>query len=174
MGKIVQVSETERKYVTETFSKEDLWDREFLIYQWYDKDDPEYKIKCIFDLTKLTSKWVSVKKNRISNETSKKTVTYFCDDEINPKSFLGWPFVCKRRSLKGDISIDFFIRSNNHCRYLIENEGDDAQLQEVIRTHNIGLKDVTDDVSYRNTNLTTEFLPKDLDGLLLMLSVICK
>lgn len=172
MGKVVQVKESERKYTIDFFSKEIPWEREFLIYQWYDKNSPEYKIKCIFDLLKLTTKWVTVKKERISNEVSQKTVTYLNEGEIDLVSLVGWNFVSKRRSLIGEISVDSFIRSNGACRYLLENEGNENDLLELMEKEGLKLKEVTDNPMFRNTNMTTEFTMSDYQELIHILQII--
>lgn len=172
MGKIVKLSETERKYLLQSFSKDSLWDREFIIYQWYDSSEKEKKTKLIIDLPNLTLKWVKVIKHRLSNAESKKTVEYLNAKEICIEELLGEQFICKRRFLKGKISIDYFVRSNDRCQYLLEDEGDESLLDDFISLYNVTLKEVTDDVSYRNTNMTTEFTSKDMEQLLFLLNVL--
>lgn len=172
MGKIVSVSETERKYLVKSFTKDSLWDREFIIYQWYDRIEKEKKTKLIIDLPKLTTKWVRVTKKRLSNAESQKTVEYLNSKDIDMKELLGEPFVCKRRFLKGKISIDYFIRSNGVCDYLLEDEGDEAMLQDFVSSYNAFLTDVTDDISYRNTNMTTSFLEEDKKQLEFLLNAL--
>ena len=174
MGKVINVSESERKYRVETFTKESLWDREFIIYQWYDNDEKERKTKLIIDLLSLTSKWVRVTKYRLSNSESKKTVEYLKSEDVDLDKLVGEMFVCKRRSLKGKISIDNFVRSNNFCQYLLEDESDSSQILSFAEENGLRLVDVTDDVSYRNTNMTTPFTKEDKMELLFLLKVISK
>lgn len=172
MGKIVCVSETERKYLVKSFTKDSLWDREFIIYQWYDRVENEKKTKLIIDLPRLTTKWVRVTKKRLSNAESQKTVEYLNSKDIDLNELLGEPFVCKRRFLKGKISMDYFIRSNGACDYLLEDEGDEVMLNEFVSSHNAYLTDVTDDISYRNTNMITSFLEEDKKQLEFLLNVL--
>ncbi|MCK8622334.1 hypothetical protein [Prevotella sp. E13-27] len=172
MGKIVSVSETERKYLVKSFTKDSLWDREFIIYQWYDKKEKEKKTKLIIDIPNLTTKWVRVTKKRLSNAESQKTVEYLNSKDIDLKKLLGEPFVCKRRFLKGKISIDYFIRSNGACDYLLEDEGDEAMLKAFVSSCNASLTDVTDDISYRNTNMTTPFSEEDKKQLEFLLNTL--
>ena len=157
MDKIVNVKESERKYRVSAFAKDSLWDREFIIYQWYDEKEKERKTKLIIDLLSLTSKWVRVTKKRLSNSDSTKTVEYLSSSEVDIDKFVGEKFVCKRRSLKGKISIDHFVRSNGSCRFLLEDEGDPSLTDNFARENNMIIEDVTDDINYRNTNMTTVF-----------------
>lgn len=172
MGKIVNVSEIERKYLVKSFTKDSMWDREFIIYQWYDKNEKEKKTKLIIDIPHLTIKWVIVTKHRLSNAESRKTVEYLNSKDIDLKDLLGEQFVCKRRFLKGKICIDYFIRSNGACDYLLEDEGDEAMLKEFVSSCNASLIDVTDDISYRNTNMTTSFLEEDKKHLEFLLNAL--
>lgn len=172
MGKVVNVSETERKYLVKSFIKDSLWDREFIIYQWYDKTEKEKKTKLIIDLSSLTAKWVRVTKKRMSNTESQKKVEYLNLKDVNLNELVGERFVCKRRALKGKISIDYFIRSNEICKYLLEDEGDVQSLNDFISAYKVELIEVTNDVSYRNTNMTTKFTAKDKEQLLFLLNII--
>ena len=172
MGKIVGVTEKERKFLVKSFTKDSIWDREFIIYQWYDRTEKEKKTKLIIDLPNLTIKWVRVTKHRLSNTESKKIVEYLNVNEIILDELLGEQFVCKRRFLKGKVSIDYFIRSNGICQYLLENEGDESILDDFILSYSVSLQEVTDDVSYRNTNMTTTFTIEDKKQLLFLLEIL--
>ena len=172
MGKVVKVSESEKKYKLDKFQKDSLWDREFIIYQWYDSVEKEKKTKLIIDLLSQTIKWVRVTKKRISNSESQKTVEYLSTGDVSIDDLVGQQFVCKRRSLKGEISIDYFVRSNGLCQYLIENEGESDMLDAFINVHNLSLEDVTDDYRYRNTNMTSVFSLQDRDHLKFLLSIL--
>lgn len=172
MGKIVNVTESERKYWIEAFAKDSLWDREFIIYQWYDNKGEERKTKLIIDLLSLTCKWVRVTKTRLSNSDSTKTVEYLTSSEVDIDKLVGEMFVCKRRSLKGKISIDYFVRSNGYCDYLLEDEGDSTLIESFAKDSSIEIKDVTDDVCYRNTNMTTVFTAEDKSHLLFLLNIL--
>lgn len=172
MGKIVNVSESERKYLVRSFSKDSLWDREFIIYQWYDKIETERKIKLIIDLHSLTVKWVRVTKYRISTVESNKTIEYLSSEDVDLNELIGEQFVCKRRAVKGKISIDRFIRSKGNCHYLLEDEGDSQILEDFVASNNIILEDVTADVSFRNTNMTTSFTEDDKKQLVFLLDVL--
>lgn len=172
MGKIVNVAESERKYLVRSFSKDSMWDKEFIVYQWYDKNEKEKKTKLIIDLKTLSTKWVRVTKNRISNAESKKKVEYLDSNDINLNQFVGEQFVCKRRSIKGKISIDRFIRSNGICEYLLEDEGESQISEDFIISYGLMLEEVTDDISYRNTNMTTSFTNSDKNQLLFLIDAL--
>jgi hypothetical protein len=172
MGKVVNVTESERKYRVTAFAKDNLWDREFIIYQWYDKKEKERKTKLIIDLLSLTSKWVRVTKKRSSNSDSTKMVEYLTSSEVDIDKLVGEMFVCKRRSLKGKISIDHFVRSNGTCDFLMEDEGDSLYTDTFAKENGMIIDDVTDDVNYRNTNMTTVFTMADKNNLLYLLNIL--
>lgn len=172
MGKVVNVVESERKYKLDHFHKDSVWDREFIIYQWYDSVEKEKKTKLIIDLQSQTIKWVRVTKNRLSNSDSQKLVEYLSGSDISLDDMIGQQFVCKRRSLKGKISIDYFVRSNEICHYLIEDEGDYNTFASLFKEDNLLIEDVTDDTRYRNTNMTTMFSEEDRDNLFFLLSIL--
>lgn len=171
MGKVVNVAESERKYKLNHFHKDSVWDREFIIYQWYDSVEKEKKTKLIIDLQSQTLKWVRVTKKRLSNSESQKKVEYLSEKDISTNELIGQQFVCKRRSLKGKISVDYFVRSNEICRYLIEDEGDNV-IDSLFKEENISIEDVTDDARYRNTNMTTIFSEEDRDNLRFLMSIL--
>lgn len=172
MGKVVNVTESERKYLLGTFAKDSLWDREFIIYQWYDSKEKERKTKLIIDLLSLTKKWVRVTKKRKSNSESIKTVEYLSSSEVDIDKLVGEMFVCKRRSLKGKISIDYFVRSNGLCDYLLEDEGDPSLIEAFAIDNSMILEDVTDNICYRNTNMTTVFTEEDKRQMIFLLKTL--
>jgi len=174
MGQIVNVLESERKYILQEFHKDSLWDREFIIYQWYDCVEKEKKTKLIVDLLNLTVKWVRVTKYRLNNSDSEKRVEYLSANDVDFSKLVGSDFVCKRRSLKGKISIDTFYCSNNICKYLIENEDDSSNLGEILEFQGLDLRDVTDDIRFRNTNMTATFTEVDKNNLLFLLQLLHK
>lgn len=174
MGQIVNVSESERKYKLDFFQKDSLWDREFIIYQWYDFVEKEKKTKLIIDLLNLTAKWVRVTKCRLNNSDSKKKIEYLSSDDIDLSKLVGSAFVCKRRSLKGKISIDTFYRSNNICKYLVENEDNPSILESIPEFQDLVLRDVTEDTRFRNTNMTTTFTEVDKNNLLFLVQLLKK
>ena len=108
----------------------------------------------------------------MSNTESQKKVEYLNLKDVNLNELVGERFVCKRRALKGKISIDYFIRSNEICKYLLEDEGDVQSLNDFISAYKVELIEVTNDVSYRNTNMTTKFTAKDKEQLLFLLNII--
>lgn len=166
--------ETERKYILAQFQKTETWTREFVIYQWYDEDNPERKLKILFDLVNLYQRWVVVTKERLSNSHSNKKIEYLTPKDIDLTNLIGKPFVMKRRSVLKDICVDEFIRSNGICQYMLEDEGERATLDEIVNAMELSLTDVTDDVRYRNTNMTTIFTDEDLSMLNLLIQIIRK
>ncbi len=154
--KEVQLKEKELKYTVEVNNKNFAWDREFIIYQWYDnsKDNYESKFKLIIDLQQLTQKFVKVEKNRTSTTTSDKKVTYLELDDFLNLNFMNLPFVMKRRSIKGNVHLDRFIHANYKSEYLLEIEDNTNPLhiEELII-----LEDVSENPEYLNINMTIPF-----------------
>ncbi|WCO01138.1 hypothetical protein [Psychroserpens ponticola] len=173
--KSVKVNEIERKFIIQDFNKEETWDREFIIFQWFvaGSDNIETKLKLIIDLHSLNRKYVRVTKERLSNEAAKKTVDYLDSKAINYSELIGTPFVCKRRSIKKDIHLDKFIYSNGICKFLLEDEGNHEDLENFCKENDIKVvEDVTDQVSYRNINMTIDFLDEHLSKLKFLQTIV--
>ena len=170
--KIKTLKEKEEKYIIESVRKINLWDKEFIIYQWYDSDlnneTLESKIKIIFDICRLEIKAVRVEKKRIDNSFSNKKVYYLDFDKLNFDDLLNTPFIAKRRSIKGDLFLDHFLRSNNTCKYLLEIENQELMGKVEFSEFKI-IKSVTEDKSYLNKNMAIPFLKEDLVGLKLLI-----
>lgn len=128
--KIKTLKEEEEKYIVSSVNKTSLWDREFIVYQWYESDPNdnlfESKIKIIFDICNISTKVVRVQKNRINQRASNKKVFYLNLDEINFLNLLDRPFVVKRRSIKENLFLDHFLKSNNKCEYMLEIENQES------------------------------------------------
>jgi hypothetical protein len=157
--KKINILETECKYVVHLNSniKSGVWNREFIIYQWYHNQskDFESKYKLIIDWLNLTYKFVIVEKRRIDSITSNKTVTYLNMIDFQKLNFIDVPFILKRRSILGNLHLDKFIHSNNKCQFLLEIEepDNDIEIPEEITI----FEDVSTDVSYRNVNMTIPY-----------------
>lgn len=150
----MKVVEKEEKFLVEVIEKRELWDKEFLIYQWYLSASYEEntKIKVIFDFQTLKAKLVQVSKIRLNDNLFEKEIKYLNKDEVNFFDLIGCSFVAKRRSIKNNIFLDKFIRSNGLCDYLLEIED-----EGVITDNIILLENVTNDSNYYNQNLCIEF-----------------
>ena len=88
LTKSVEVKEIEHKFIISDFNKNDIWDREFIIFQWYmfNSQNIESKLKLIIDLHSFERKYVRVTKERLSDSESDKIVDYLDYNSIN---FLG-------------------------------------------------------------------------------------
>lgn len=158
------VHEKEKKYLLKYVNKCENWDREQIVYQWYIdvSGDEHTKEKVIFNLLDASVIYVRISKKRVSLGEAEKTVEYLQLKDLDPASYLGKPFVLKRRSIKNKIFLDKMIRSNGACDLLLEDEGDGplADWEE------IGLlRDVTDDETYYNQNMCTPFTEQDFSQL---------
>ncbi len=163
--KKVNLTEEETKYIVNIASNKEIWNREFIIYQWYNIQDNNYesKYKLILDFLNLSLKFVKVEKRRIDAISSDKTVTYLDVNDCNFTDFIGLPFIMKRRSIKSDAHLDKFIYSNNRCSYLLELEN-----QESINLVQNDLKiieDVSENLDYRNINMAVQFTEEHLGQL---------
>lgn len=157
--KVVHIREEERKFVINDFSKKGNWDREFLIYQWYEhsKDQGEKKDKLIFDLLDFSVRYVAVTKYRKSSIISEKKVNYYDISNFEVNNFLFLPFVLKRRSIKADIHLDHFIYSNGLCKYLLELENS-LPPQAILESYNLFIqKEVSFQKEYRNSFMCIPF-----------------
>lgn len=172
--KSVKLNEVERKFTVNDLTKKEQWEREFIIFQWYTEgsENRETKLKIIIDLHSFEQKFVRVSKHRVSNKEANKTVDYLNKNAIEFEKLIGIPFVCKRRSIKNDIHLDQFINSNGICGILLEDEGNQDGLENFCNENTISLlKDVTEDLSYRNINMTVDFNGKHLSNLNFILSI---
>src|SRR5690554_2229556 len=145
--KSVKAKEIERKYTINTFEKSSLWDREFIVFQWFieNLETKETKLKVIIDLLSVEKKYVRITKDRLSNEEANKTVDYLKLSAINFDDLQNLPFVCKRRSIKDHIHLDKFIFSNGLCQFLLVDEGNKTELNDFCKANEIELKEnVTD------------------------------
>ena len=174
LTKGVNVKEIEHKFIISDFNKNDIWDREFIIFQWYmfNSQNKESKLKLIIDLHSFERKYVRVTKERLSNSESDKIVDYLDYNSINFSNFIGKPFVCKRRSIKKDIHLDKFIFSKDVCKFLLEDEGDKNGLELFCKKNKIEIiNDVTNNPKFRNINMTIDFKELHLSSLKLILQL---
>ena len=173
--KTVDNFEREYKYSVSLGGGIPLAEREFIIYQWYFPldDGKEVKIKLVLDFVTLTEKWVRVSKKRVSHFEAEKKIEYLDPETIDISGFIGMPFVCKRRSIFGGIHLDRFVISNQRCKYLLENEGEDKDIEDFCRRLSIEVeRDVSADFGFRNINLCTVFSGYHAKNLYFMLDVL--
>lgn len=156
----MKILEQEEKYLVEVKDKKGLWDKEFLIYQWYLSASYEEntKIKVIFDFLTMKVKLVQVKKMRVNGNLFEKEIKYLNKSEMNFSKLIGCSFVAKRRSIRSNIFLDKFIKSNGLCDYLLEIEDQSEKTDHNI----ILLKNVTNDSNYYNQNLCIPFDENEL------------
>ncbi|SNS49021.1 hypothetical protein SAMN05446037_101169 [Anaerovirgula multivorans] len=170
--RIETLKEEEKKYILESVNKASLWDKEFIIYQWYESNfndsNFESKFKIIFDIKNVAMKAVRVEKKRIIHRASEKKVYYLEFDEIKLCTLLNKPFVAKRRSIKDNLFLDRFLKSNNKCKYMLEVENQDS-VKSIESLEFKILKCVTEDDSYLNRNMTILFSTNDLIELELLI-----
>jgi len=151
--------EIEEKYLPDKIEKRCKWEREFIIYQWYSERNIEgsEKYKIIFDLDKLSWKFVKIRKSNRGIGVAEKQITYLTKEDLDIEKLKEYPFVMKRRSIKGNIFLDKFIYSNELCEYLLEIEYED-QIHELPEISGVKIgKNVTADERYLNKNMTIAF-----------------
>lgn len=159
-SKQVSVTECERKFLVNEFRRTHVWERELLILQWYEDESNsslESKLKCVLDMGRLSQTWVQVSKQRQDLQRSDKTVTYLDSANIQLKSLLGRPFIMKRRSIHQQLHLDHFLISNGQCTWLLEDENNDIQAEDL---NKLGISlgaEVTADFAYRNLSMACTF-----------------
>lgn len=161
-----KLKEREEKYLLKTVNKTSLWSKEFIVYQWYDTNlyngNSERKLKFIFDLLNVSLKAVKVEKIRIEQNVTEKKVYYLSHDDIDLQAMLKKPFVAKRRSINQNLFLDYFLKSNNACEYLLEVE-DEFSYDLITKNKEFTvLRNVTAEKSYYNQNMTIPFSENDL------------
>lgn len=168
--KSVNVQERERKFLLESVEKSRNWEREFIIYQWYDKvgEQEHSKLKLLFDLQQVRTILVRVTKTKVDFNTWDKRVDYIEEKAIQWEKLLGVDFVLKRRAISGNIFLDRFYRAKPLCEYLLEIEDEIIPDLTEIR---LG-KEVTENALYQNMNLCVHFEQQDLDYMKFLLCMI--
>lgn len=168
----VRLKEKESKYLVEVPNKNVVWIREFIIYQWYDnqKENYESKYKLIFDILNLTHKFVKVEKQRTDAVSSDKTVTYLTIKDFESLDLSGIPFVMKRRSIKEQVHLDYFIYSSGICEYLMEIEDEETDVNSLEDVSII--KEVSTEKAYLNINMAIPFEKKHKEELSLFFKVL--
>lgn len=162
------ILEKERKYLVDNVQKQACWNKEHIVYQWYEECDTDksVKVKLIFDLLKARCVLVRVTKKTIGMGVAEKNIQYLDVSEFDGRSMLGKPFVLKRRAIDGTVFLDKFLTANGRCEYLLEVEGEDklmpAKEFEILR-------EVTDDVAYYNQNMCVPFEEEDFQQLTFLL-----
>lgn len=168
---MVTVEEREKKYLVAEVNKSGTWDKEHIVYQWYVdvKKGTHTKEKIIFDLLKARIIYVRIEKITGTDGITKKNVDYLNIDDFDPDKMVNVPFVLKRRSIKGKLFLDRFVRSNGISDYLLEDEANEIDSHSDKEFSVI--RDVTDENAYYNQNMTTLFTKEDAYSLKFMLSV---
>lgn len=172
----VKLREKEEKFLVEDVNKETLWNKEFIVYQWYEKTNSEKvesKYKLIFDFLNINLRAVRVVKTEIENNMSDKEVFYLNNEDINLYNLLNQPFVAKKRSIDKNIFLDCFFKSNNRCKYLLEIEEQEGMKYDVKKVHpEFTIKEnVTDNQKYLNQNMVIPFTENDLIELNLLIKL---
>lgn len=173
MEKREKLIEVERKFLVESVCKRENWEKEFIIYQWYETMKPEVsvKFKIIFDLIRVRRVVARITKMKRDDYTWDKEVEYLAIEDEDIKKYIGTGFVAKRRAIAGKIFLDRFIRSNRICEYLLEIE-DDVR-QEALNKLGIQIgQEVSGKAEYLNGNMCVPFEEKDYDELCILLAMI--
>lgn len=164
------LSEDERKYTFNKIEKEVIFPKEVIVCQWYDTIDPELETKLVFRLLSGTYSWTKIRKKRTSDTHADKTIEYV--DSVPFDQLLGSPYLCKRRSVVGNIYVDKFIINNGTCCRMLENEGDDNELNQFVKTYRIDkLSEVTSKIEYHSKSLAIPFTLSHLTELKLFFNV---
>ena len=164
------ILEEERKYLVNNVQKQACWDKEHIVYQWYEecRADKSVKLKLIFDLLMARCVLVRVTKKTIGMGIAEKNIQYLDVSEFNGRNMLGTPFVLKRRAISGTVFLDKFLAANGRCEYLLEVEGEGKDKLMQAKEFEI-LREVTDDVAYYNQNMCVPFEEEDLQQLTFLL-----
>lgn len=167
----IALKEDEKKYLVDIKAKNEPWEKEMLICQWYVEQSYNYekKYKLIFDFISMKVRYVIVEKERTSITESNKTVTYLGLETLKLESLFGLPYIEKRRSIKGDAHLDKFVNSNKVCEYLLEIEKPSSL--RLVAEHIVVSTDVSHDVAYRNINMAIPFEKQHLTQLRHLLRV---
>lgn len=173
MNRKIQVMEKERKFFIKELKKTGNWDKEFIIYQWFEKSEKEesVKLKIIFDLCNVRQIAVRVTKRKLNAQESDKEIEYLNVEEIDFKAYLGVNFIAKRRAIFQNIFLDRFYRSDKACEFLLEIE--DEMNMEVLTA--LGVQpgeEVTEKLAYSNANMSVPFLEEDYQALNILLNTI--
>ncbi len=165
--------EKEKKFLLSKIEKNDIWDKEFIVYQWYEEvsNNKSIKFKIIFDLLKLRRIIVRVTKIKIDSFTWDKRIEYLKFEDIDLDKYLGVGFVVKRRAIRKNIFLDCFYRNNGICKYLLEIE-EDGSVEEARQLGLAIAEEVTEDERYLNANMCVPFTKEDYDVLKYLLFMI--
>lgn len=171
-----RLREKEEKFLIENVNKETLWDKEFIVYQWYEKTNSkliESKYKLIFDFLNINLRAVRVVKTELENNSSDKEIFYLNNEDINLYDLLNQPFVAKKRSINKNVFFDRFFKSNNRCKYLLEIEEQEGMENDIVRINPefTILENVTANKDYLNRNMTIPFTETDLTELSLLIEI---
>lgn len=162
--------EKERKFLLKKLPIDLSSAKWFFIIQWYKEFDinSEEKIKLLIDSDGFTCDIVKVKKQRIDNMSSKKTIEYLSAQEIEKENIKELPFIVKKRAVLDKISIDIFMHSKKNPLIIMEvDDGHDYRLLS-----SFICREVTNDITYRNSMLAksdfaiSQKIPLDLISLL--------
>ncbi len=171
--KVSKVREAEQKFLIHSVNKTSLWEKEFIIYQWYEDNITgayENKLKIIFDILNLKTKFVRVEKQRNDLYSSEKTIHYLDIKNLDISTLYMKPFIAKRRSIKENFYLDYFLNSNNKCEYLLEIENMDMGDIDLTNFSEFKIfRNVTIDESYHNRNMAVNFTESNLKEFQLIL-----
>ena len=165
------IEENERKYLISKNQKEETWEREHIVYQWFLEKNAQgsVKEKIIFDLTRAKIIYARISKVSCGEGKNHKNVEYLDIRDFNPGKMVGIPFVLKRRSIREKVFLDRFLRSNGVTEYLLEYEGENF---ENATLQSFGtLEDVTGDRRYHNQNMCIPFSQTDAYQLRFLLNI---
>lgn len=171
--KKTQLIEVERKYLLKSVSKMENWDKEFIIYQWFEKVNEweSIKLKIVFDLIALKRIVVRVTKTRINDFISSKEVEYLDMKDIDFGQYIGTGCIIKRRSISDKIFLDYFYKSNKICEYLLEIEDDVKEVD--LRRLGVEIDiEVSEKSEYLNANMCIPFQREDYKILCFLIQMI--
>jgi len=152
------MTEVEKKYVIDGIKNEVSFQRDQLVFQWYEERSEfnSSKVKVIFDFTKIKIICVRIYKMKCGIGVNEKQVEYLNVNEVDFSKYIGVPFVEKRRGINGNVFIDHFLKSNLITEYLMEIEE-----EEKIPQYAISPREVTGDAAYDNANMSVPFDESD-------------
>lgn len=162
--------EIEDKFLLKKSPVDISWDTCVLVYQFFYENDDSRKFsqdKLVINMSKGTVSFCTITKEILAQNKSIKKGEYKSIHEIDLKSFIGRPFVMKRRHIKGNLFFDAYIYGNYPEKreklwmLEIEHEGD-VSIEEYKDLFGFD-RCVSNSPEFYNENMTVKFTERELN-----------
>lgn len=163
--------EKEDKFLLYKFPDNINWEKRVLIYQFFYENniDGNKQLKIIFNFSTQSVNTCIIEKKILSPTESIKNTEYIDIKKIELKDLVNIPFVLKKRYIKCHHYLDYYIFSNERCKYMLEVE-DNYSLDNLNQIYNID-RNVSAEREYLNENMTIKFDLYHYDNLMLLLKI---